>query len=165
MHSSHLLWGSGLLVGIAAQEVHTIYFNNQFVLLSTFKIQPTLIKGNSVLSTGGNFTINGPLGSAIAYLQSSNGEGCTLLETSLVNPTPGDPGSGSSSDISLIPPYVCPWLPFSDSITLLCRYFNGCDGQGAEYDCPMAFHSPNETWVQVSCQDQDANLEVGLLLC
>ena len=33
-----------------------------------------------------------------------NGEGCTLLETTLVNPT--SPGSGSSSDISLIPPYV-----------------------------------------------------------
>jgi hypothetical protein len=83
MHSSYLLWGTGLLVGIAAQEVHTIYFNNQFVLLLTFngptpienkhrdaspelyvirgiminnidsEIQPTLIKENSVLSTGG----------------------------------------------------------------------------------------------------------------
>ncbi|KAJ7938973.1 hypothetical protein B0H13DRAFT_1499779, partial [Mycena leptocephala] len=98
----------------------------------------------------GNFTINGPLGSAIAYLQSSNesapacgfnGEGCTLIETSLANPTHGGPGSGSSSDISLIPPYVQFLVTFV--------YFNGCDGQGAEClqdDCPMAFHSPNETW-------------------
>lgn len=31
-----------------------------------------------------------------------NGEGCTLVETTLVNPT--TPGSGSSTDISLIPP-------------------------------------------------------------
>ena len=31
-----------------------------------------------------------------------NGEGCTLIETTLVNPT--SPGSGSSTDISLIPP-------------------------------------------------------------
>lgn len=33
-----------------------------------------------------------------------NGEGCTLIETTLINPT--SPGSGSSTDISLIPPYV-----------------------------------------------------------
>ena len=29
-----------------------------------------------------------------------------MLETSLANPTPGSPGSGSSTDISLIPPYA-----------------------------------------------------------
>lgn len=33
-----------------------------------------------------------------------NGEGCTLIETTLTNPTSA--GSGSSTDISLIPPYV-----------------------------------------------------------
>ena len=34
----------------------------------------------------------------------ANGEQCTLVETTLRNPT--SPGSGSSSDISLIPPYA-----------------------------------------------------------
>ena len=33
-----------------------------------------------------------------------NGDGCTLIETTLVNPTA--PGSGSSTDISLIPPHA-----------------------------------------------------------
>ncbi|KAJ7502032.1 hypothetical protein B0H11DRAFT_1611441, partial [Mycena galericulata] len=74
---------------------------------------PTLIKGNSVLSTGGGRVINGPLWSAIAYLQSGNesapacgfnGEGCTFIETSLASPTAESPGFGSSTDISLIPP-------------------------------------------------------------
>lgn len=34
----------------------------------------------------------------------ANGEGCTMVETTLVNPT--SPGSGSSTDITLISPYV-----------------------------------------------------------
>ena len=33
-----------------------------------------------------------------------NGEGCTLVETTLVNP--GAPGSGSSTDLSLIYPHA-----------------------------------------------------------
>ena len=33
-----------------------------------------------------------------------NGEGCTLIETTLKNPT--SPGAGSSTDISLIPPHT-----------------------------------------------------------
>ena len=121
-------------------------------------MQPTLIQGGTVLSTGDDFTSNGPLIAAIAYVLLSllstprppltnimissylqtgtfpptskrstpairlitflplirrrpqhpggcgfNGEGCTLIETTLVNPT--SPGSGSSTDISLIPPH------------------------------------------------------------
>lgn len=34
----------------------------------------------------------------------AKGEGCTLIETTLVNPA--SPGTGSSTDINLIPPYV-----------------------------------------------------------
>ncbi|KAJ7848804.1 glycopeptide [Mycena leptocephala] len=158
MQSSYFVWGAGLFVGVAAEEVHTIYFNNQF---------PTLIKGNSVLSTGGNYTVDGPLWSAIAYLQGNesdtacgfNGEGCTLIETSLANPTAESPGSGSSTDISLITPH-------NFVVPVAFRYFNGCDGEGAECclqdSCPMAFRSPNDTWVQVSCQEKDVSLEVGL---
>jgi hypothetical protein len=76
-----------------------------------------------VLSTGGPFTATRPLRGAIAYLQTGkrlrrslfyldhnlstgscgfNGEGCTLVETTLLNATTD--GSGSSTDISLIPP-------------------------------------------------------------
>lgn len=33
-----------------------------------------------------------------------NGDGCTLVELTLINPDPARPGSGSSADISLIPP-------------------------------------------------------------
>lgn len=70
-----------------------------------------LIQGANVLSTGGAYTINGPLSSAIAYLQTGaclfNGEGCTTVETTLRNPP--SPGAGSSTDLTLI--YPCVPLP------------------------------------------------------
>ncbi|GAW09208.1 glycopeptide protein [Lentinula edodes] len=60
-----------------------------------------------VFGTGGAYTSNGPLEAAIAYLDvgcGANGEGCTMVETTLVNPT--SPGSGSSTDITLISPHT-----------------------------------------------------------
>ncbi|KAJ7635684.1 hypothetical protein DFH06DRAFT_1336342 [Mycena polygramma] len=138
-------------------ETHTITFNNNCKFGT-----PTLIQGPNVLSTGGPYTINGPLRGAIAYLQTGgcgfNGEGCTLIETTLVNPTTD--GSGSSTDISLIPPH-------SFSVTTGFGYLNGCQPAGADCDnqnCPTAFHQPGDTWVQVPCQLDNANLVITFCL-
>ncbi|KAF9478126.1 hypothetical protein BDN70DRAFT_922134 [Pholiota conissans] len=134
-------------------ESHTVHFTNNCGFGT-----PTLIQGGRVLSTGGDFTSNGPLTAAIAYLQTGscgfNGEGCTLIETTLVNPT--SPGSGSSTDISLIPPH-------SFSVTSGFGYFNGCDKSGADCtnaNCPTAFHQSNDNQVQVACQANNVNLAI-----
>ncbi|CAK5271655.1 unnamed protein product, partial [Mycena citricolor] len=83
--------------GVMAEQ-HTVHFSNNCGFGT-----PTLIQGPNVLSTGGDFTSNGPLISAIAYLQTGscgfNGEGCTLVELTLTN-------GFSSADISLIPPHA-----------------------------------------------------------
>ncbi|KAK7690576.1 hypothetical protein QCA50_005674 [Cerrena zonata] len=139
--------------GVAA-ESHTVRFTNK-----CGRGTPTLRnQQGKVLSTGGDFKSNGPLIGAIAYLQTgncgANGEGCTLIETTLRNPT--TPGSGSSSDISLIPPHKF-------SVASGFKYFNGCDGQGADckdQNCKTAFHKPTDTNVQVACQTNDAGLNI-----
>ncbi|KAI1792182.1 hypothetical protein LXA43DRAFT_365166 [Ganoderma leucocontextum] len=140
-------------IGSVVGESHTVHFTN----LCGFGT-PTLIQNGIVLSTGGDFTSNGPLIAAIAYLQTGgcgfNGESCTLIETTLVNPT--SPGSGSSSDISLIPPH-------SFSVTSGFGYYDGCDGAGADCtseDCSTAFHVPTDTGVQVACQSDNVNLAI-----
>ncbi|PPQ90552.1 hypothetical protein CVT25_015866 [Psilocybe cyanescens] len=71
-----------------------------------------------------------------------NGEGCSLVEMTLVNPTCA--GCGSSTDISLIPPYS-----------------GGCSGQGAtctSATCKTAFFVPDDNQVQVECQEEDVDL-------
>ncbi|KJA28795.1 hypothetical protein HYPSUDRAFT_128656 [Hypholoma sublateritium FD-334 SS-4] len=139
-------------IGVQA-ETHTVHFTNNCGFGT-----PTLIQGGRVLSTGGDFTSNGPLTAAIAYLQTGscgfNGEGCTLVETTLVNPT--SPGSGSSTDLSLIPPHAF-------SVTSGFGYFNGCNGAGADCtnaNCPTAFHNSNDNSVQVACQADNVNLAI-----
>ncbi|KAJ3574223.1 hypothetical protein NP233_g1907 [Leucocoprinus birnbaumii] len=134
-------------------ETHTVTFDNR-----CGRGTPTLIQGGRVLSTGGSVTINGPLEGAIAYLQTGscgfNGEGCTLIETTLVNPT--SPGSGSSTDISLISPHAF-------SVTSGFGYYNGCDGAGADCtsaSCPMAFRTPTDYFAQVACQANNVNLAI-----
>ncbi|KAJ4478904.1 glycopeptide [Lentinula lateritia] len=135
-----------------AQEAHTVTFTN---LCGTGV--PTLKANGVTLSTGGPFTSSGALISAIAYLDvgcGANGEGCTTVETTLVNPT--TPGSGSSTDISLIPPH-------SFSVTTGFGYSNGCDGSGADCtdaNCPTAFHVSTDTNVQVACQVDNVNLVI-----
>ncbi|KAJ3846323.1 hypothetical protein EV368DRAFT_89215 [Lentinula lateritia] len=94
---------AAFIIEVQAQETHTVVFTN---LCGTGV--PTLKVNGATLSTGGSFTSNGPLISAIAiaYLDvgcGADGEGCTMVETTLVNPT--TPGSGSSTDITLIPPH------------------------------------------------------------
>ncbi|KAI0743589.1 glycopeptide [Daedaleopsis nitida] len=134
-------------------ERHVIRFNNR-----CGKGTPRLIQAYSVLSTGGDFVSNGPFRAGIAYLQTGNcgfnGEGCSLVEMTLVNPV--TPGTGSSSDISLIAPHAF-------SVPVSFSYFGGCDGQGRVCDhngCNTAFYSPNDNQVQVQCQANDVNLLV-----
>ncbi|KAJ3868342.1 hypothetical protein EV359DRAFT_70623 [Lentinula novae-zelandiae] len=139
---------AAVLVTGALAETHTVVFSN---------LWPTL-KRNT-------FTSNGPLIAAIAFQRllatyrinagcGADGQGCTMVETTLVNPT--TPGSGSSTDITLIPPH-------SFSVTTGFGYFNGCNGAGADCistNCPTAFHNPNDTHVQVACQSDNVNLAI-----
>ncbi|EKM58954.1 uncharacterized protein PHACADRAFT_249086 [Phanerochaete carnosa HHB-10118-sp] len=134
-------------------ESHTVTFVNNCGFGT-----PLLKANGQTLSTGGSVTFGGSLISAIAFLQTGscgdNGEGCTLIETTLVNPT--SPGSGSSTDISLIPPH-------SFSVTSGFGYFDGCDGAGADCtdaNCPDAFHTSGQTGVQVACQSDNVNLAI-----
>ncbi|KAF9024804.1 hypothetical protein BDZ89DRAFT_1017249 [Hymenopellis radicata] len=139
---------------LVRSETHTISFDNQCGYGT-----PKLIKGNDVLSST-SYTTNGSLASAIAYLDTGsclfNGEGCTVVEVTLTNPTTA--GSGSSVDISLIPP-----LAFSVNTSF--QYTTGvCSGQGASCatpDCSTAFFHPDDTWVQVACQEYDADLRIS----
>ncbi|KAJ7472907.1 Glp-like protein [Mycena galericulata] len=145
------------LLAIAAStvraETHTITFSN-----NCGHGTPTLIQNGNVLSTGGAYTNNGPISAAIAYLQTGscgfNGEGCTMIETTLQNPT--SPGSGSSTDLTLIPPHEF-------SVTTGFGYYNGCNNAGADCtseSCSTAFHESGDTQVQVACQANDVNLVI-----
>ncbi|KIP09770.1 hypothetical protein PHLGIDRAFT_116091 [Phlebiopsis gigantea 11061_1 CR5-6] len=124
--------------------------------------QPVLKANGKTLASGKDTTINGPLIAAISFLQDgkcgANGERCTLVETTLKDPTPGQPGSGSSTDISLIPP-----LKFSETASF--KYTNaGCKGEGktcTKPDCKDAFHKPDDTHVQVACQGKNVGLEIS----
>ncbi|KAJ7084668.1 hypothetical protein C8R44DRAFT_991838 [Mycena epipterygia] len=111
-----------LLVGTVRAETHTIEFFNDCGLGT-----PTFILGGNVLSTGGAFTINGPLINGIAYLQTGacgfNGEGCTTVQANLTN-------GMSCAEVSLVPPHAF-------SVSTGFGFFDGCDGLGQ--DCP----SPN----------------------
>ncbi|KAF8171036.1 hypothetical protein K438DRAFT_1773443 [Mycena galopus ATCC 62051] len=143
-----------IVAGQALAESHTVTFDNH-----CGRGTPMLIgQGGQTLSTGGAYTSNGPLIGAIAYLQTGscgfNGEGCTLVETTLVNPSA--PGSGSSTDLSLIPPH-------SFSVTTGFGYTGGCAPAGADCNnanCNTAFHNSNDNFVQVACQQNDAGLVV-----
>ncbi|KAJ7138813.1 hypothetical protein C8R46DRAFT_1234063 [Mycena filopes] len=121
-----------------------------------------LILGTKVLSSGAPFTTNGPLSGAIAYLQTGscgfNGDGCTMVETTLRNPP--SPGAGSSTDLTLIPPHAF-------SVTTGFGYYNGCDGTGADCtsgSCSTAFHVFNDNQVQVQCEVNNVNLAITFCL-
>ncbi|KAJ3997128.1 glycopeptide [Lentinula boryana] len=137
---------------LATAETHTVTFTNL-----CGKGVPTLKANGVTLSTGKPYTSNGPLEAAIAYLDvgcGANGEECTTVETTLVNPT--SPGSGSSTDITLIPPHAF-------SVTTGFGYYNGCDGAGADCNnpnCPTAFFKPTDTGVQVACQTDNVDLVI-----
>ncbi|KAI9068282.1 hypothetical protein FKP32DRAFT_175231 [Trametes sanguinea] len=132
-------------------EQHTIRFENK-----CGKGTPQLIQGGKVLSTGEDYTSNGPFSAGIAYLQTGecgfNGEKCAIVEMTLVNPTA--PGAGSSTDISLITPHAF-------NVETSFSYFGSCTGQGATCSsgtCKTAFFQPNDNQVQVQCENNDVNL-------
>ncbi|VDB95498.1 unnamed protein product [Peniophora sp. CBMAI 1063] len=130
-------------------EQHTIIFTNNCGFGT-----PTLVApGGGILSTGGGVTFEGEARGLIAYLQTGgcglNGEGCLIVETSLIN-------GASSTDLSLIPPH-------SFSVTTGFGYFDGCDGAGADCNnggCGTAFHQPSDTFVQVGCSASNGNLAI-----
>jgi len=131
-------------------ESHTVKFDNKCGYGT-----PQLIKGGDVLTTT-SYTSSGELAAAIAYLQTGscgfNGENCTLLELTMTNPVAV--GGGSSADISLITPHTF-------SVATSIEFYGGCDGVGTTCDsagCNTAFRQPDDTWVQVACQANDANL-------
>ncbi|GJE97623.1 glycopeptide [Phanerochaete sordida] len=143
---------AALFTGVYAEQ-HTVTFVNNCGFGT-----PLLKSNGQTLSTGQTVTFGGPLISAIAFLQTGgcgdNGEGCTLIETTLRNPT--SPGSGSSTDISLIPPHEF-------SVTSGFGYYGGCEPAGADctYNgCPDAFYNPYQTGVQVACQVDNVNLAI-----
>ncbi|QRV77413.1 hypothetical protein RhiJN_05428 [Ceratobasidium sp. AG-Ba] len=140
--------------GVAA-ETHTVTFTNK-----CGRGTPMLIQGGRVLSTGSSYTSNGPLTSAIAYLQVGNcgfnGENCSLLETTLKNPTCA--GCGSSTDVSLIPPHAF-------SVPTGFGYYNGCDGIGNDCTsascCPTgAFCKSTDYQAQRQCEANNVNLAI-----
>ncbi|KIK70341.1 hypothetical protein GYMLUDRAFT_65578 [Collybiopsis luxurians FD-317 M1] len=142
---------TALIAGVQA-ETHTVTFTNK-----CGRGTPLLKQNGVTLSTGGAYTSNGPLEAAIAYLDvgcGANGEGCTLVETTLINPT--SPGAGSSTDISLISPHTF-------SVTTGFGYYNGCDGTGADCtsaSCSTAFHVSSDNQVQVQCETNNVNLAI-----
>ncbi|RPD59800.1 hypothetical protein L227DRAFT_575790 [Lentinus tigrinus ALCF2SS1-6] len=141
-----------ILSGVSVRaETHTIRFENK-----CGKGTPQLIQNGKVLSSGEDFVSNGPFTAGIAYLQTGeclfNGEECTLLEMTLVNPVA--PGSVSSTDISLITPHAF-------NVAASFSYFNGCDRQGTtcnSADCTTAFHKFDDNQVQVQCDSSDVDV-------
>ncbi|KAI0374180.1 hypothetical protein BV20DRAFT_962172 [Pilatotrama ljubarskyi] len=152
MQLSFVVSAVALFAGaLVRAEQHTIKFDNR-----CGKGTPQLIQNGKVLSSGEPYTSNGPFFAGIAYLQTgqclANGENCSLLEMSLINPTV--PGGGSSTDISLIAPHAF-------NVETSFSYFGGCDGQGATCssgNCKTAFFQPNDNQVQVQCEENDVNL-------
>ncbi|KAF7376128.1 Glp-like protein [Mycena sanguinolenta] len=137
-------------IGVVHAESHTVSFDNRCGFGT-----PQLIKGGSVLTTT-SYTSSGAFDAAIAYLQTGdclfNGENCTLLELTMTNPVAT--GGGSSADISLIPPHAF-------SVPARIEFYGGCDGIGTTCDsqsCTTAFRQPDDTWVQIACQDNNVNL-------
>lgn len=130
-------------------ESHTVIFTNK----CDFGTPILRASNGEILSVGGDYTSDGPLVGAIAYLQTGpcgdNGEGCTVIETTLQN-------DYSSTDISLVPPHKF-------SVTGGFGYFDGCNGAGADCaysTCPTALLYSNQTWLQVACTDLNVNLAI-----
>ncbi|KAM5544739.1 hypothetical protein V8D89_001637 [Ganoderma adspersum] len=117
------------------------------------------MSGGNILSTGADFTANGPI-YAVAYLQTGscglNGENCTTVDISLANTNPSDPGSGSSVAIDLDPPHA-----FSAATGF--EYYNGCDGAGEDCtnrQCQFFGAPPPGRTTPVLCQADNVNIEI-----
>jgi len=141
-------------VVVVSAETHTIEFTNNCGFGT-----PTLVQNGNILSTGMTITVNGPIISAIAYLQTGscglNGEGCTIVNITLQNPTTS-PGSGSCTAIVLDSVH-------NFSVTTGFGYFNGCDGEGQDCtnpNCPAAFPSPIQPVEPICCQANNVDLAI-----
>ncbi|KAJ3767392.1 hypothetical protein FB446DRAFT_755086 [Lentinula raphanica] len=134
---------AALLIIGADAESHTIRFSN-FCGTGT----PILQENGVVVSTGAAYITNGPL-TAIAYLDvgscGSNGEGCTVVESTLNN------AEGSSTTINMT----------SFSVPTGFGYYNGCDGEGG--DCTRA-GCPGATGIispfPIECNDENVDLAI-----
>ncbi|KAJ6460278.1 hypothetical protein C8R45DRAFT_1109160 [Mycena sanguinolenta] len=140
--------------GKALAEHHTVMFENN----CGFGTPMLIGQGGVVLSTGAAYTSNGPIIGAIAYLQTGNcglyGENCTVVELTLEDPTA--PGTGSISDISLIPPRAF-------SVTTGFGYLGACAPAGADCtnaNCGPAFQNPIDHSEAVSCETDDADIVI-----
>ncbi|EJD03238.1 uncharacterized protein FOMMEDRAFT_156625 [Fomitiporia mediterranea MF3/22] len=140
-----------ILTSQATAETHKVTFTN-----NCGHGTPKLVRGGNVLSTGQDYTSNGPFETAIAYLDNGNcklnGEGCGTVEITLKN---GANGAASSADISLIPP-----LAFSDALGF--QFTGSCNGGAfcGDSKCNTAFFKPDDNCVQVQCQQNDAGINV-----
>ncbi|KAF5321883.1 hypothetical protein D9619_002163 [Psilocybe cf. subviscida] len=147
----------GLPILQAFAETHTVHFDNRCGFGT-----PTLVNAETlqILSTGEDFTINGPLQIAVAYLQTGDcgllGEGCTLIEITFANPT--SPGLGSSADINLIPPQAF-------SVASGFEFINAeCEGRGLDCTsstCAAAVRSPEAPVVVCLA----ANASIAISFC
>ncbi|KAK7687741.1 hypothetical protein QCA50_008959 [Cerrena zonata] len=149
---------ASLAVAQITSETHTIVFDNR----CGFGTPILKAQNGATLSTGGQFTVLGPLIGITAFLQTGscggNGEGCTMVATTLQNPP--SPSLVSTTSIWLIQPHAF-------SVTSGFGYFNGCDGLGADCtnaNCPTAFHSPGDTQVEVNCAANNVNLAITFCL-
>ncbi|TBU27807.1 hypothetical protein BD311DRAFT_723604 [Dichomitus squalens] len=141
-------------ISSAVAETHTVHFINQCGAGT-----PTLVQDGNILSMGRDYVSDGPLISAIAYLQTGNcglnGENCTTVETTLQNPT--SPGNGSCTYINLYPPHT-----FRQAIGF--GYYNGCDGLGSDCTSPNCPLSPGLPPIGgtpcVACQDDNVDLAI-----
>ncbi|KII89699.1 hypothetical protein PLICRDRAFT_561358 [Plicaturopsis crispa FD-325 SS-3] len=138
--------------GWVSAETHTITLVN-----NCGTGNPVLkTNGNTLKSGNGDYTSNAAIVAAISYLDTgcgANGEGCLLVETTMQNPSTA--GSGSSTDLSLIPPHA-----FNRKATF--AYKNGCsDSLSCDSgSCDTAFHVDTDTYVQRACQVNDAGLTI-----
>ncbi|KAJ4487368.1 hypothetical protein C8J55DRAFT_327818 [Lentinula edodes] len=132
-------------------ETHIVKFDNQCGYGT-----PQLIQVSLRLSSG--LYTQSRCRDCRSYLQTGgcgfNGEYCGIVEMTLDNPTVS--GSGASADISYIP-------PLAYSVPYKFEFYGGCDGEGASYvgnssACSEAFYEPDQTYVQVACQNDDVNI-------
>ncbi|KAJ7925283.1 hypothetical protein B0H13DRAFT_1600843 [Mycena leptocephala] len=137
-------------IGVFA-ESHTVKFDNR---CGYGTVSPALSFTTGDVLTTTSYTSTGELAAAIAYKSGScgfNGEKCTLLELTMTNPVAV--GGGSSADISLIDPHTF-------SVPTRIEFYGGCDGLGTTCQCNSpgcntAFRQPDDTWVQVACQEDN----------
>ncbi|KIY65711.1 hypothetical protein CYLTODRAFT_331993, partial [Cylindrobasidium torrendii FP15055 ss-10] len=128
-------------------ESHKIHFNNK-----CGRGTPAIYRNFQKLNNGNDYTHNGRLDAAIAYLDTGcafQGDGCGIVEMTLIN------GGISSTDISLIPNHKF-------SVPISFKYTNGCTGSAScgNANCPttQAFHKTDDYEAQRQCNKNDVSM-------